>query len=540
MTVTEGATASIKEGEQWMENISTRAELAAQYASFEKSLSFSQTLRIYWRSIAWVLYGLAVVFGYGIDGVVASNLISIPIFREHYGERFDTTGTVSYIISATWLAVFNGVSQATAVLGAFAAGYLAEKIGRKYTSLISCLISMGGVTAQYASNGSLPVITAGKAINGIPVGMWLVIGPLYASEVAPLKLRGWLVAMTNIVQFSGVLLFTGVIYELGPQASDLAYKVPIACQWIVPALVIPTVFMWPESPVWLVRMGRRNEALQSISRLYGNNGLIRHEGLLAQIEESTAKEDETSNNARKGDIYIECFRAANRHRTLICMFIYMCQYLSGLVFVLGYQSYYYQLAGFNPRKSFLLSMLNNGSMFVANICSWFLLSTLGRRPLIVWGQLCGAACLLIIAGCSMLESRAGYHAAIAFIFVWGFTYQLTLGTAAWTVVGEIPTLRLRSPTQGLSNMALCICQWAVGFVFPYLFNPDSANLQGKVGFIFGATSFIGFVVVYFYLPETKNKTPLELDAIFEKRVTGESGRSRTGQDSSSLRPAEEV
>ncbi|KAL3444239.1 general substrate transporter [Aspergillus insuetus] len=528
------ATASIKDGEQWKENVSSRAELAAQYASFERSLSFSQTLRIYWRSIAWVLYGLAVVFGYGIDGVVASNLISIPIFREHYGEKFDTTGTVSYIISATWIAIFNGVSQATAVLGAYAAGYLAEKIGRKYTNLISCVISMGGVGAQYASNGSLPVITAGKAINGIPVGMWLVIGPLYASEVAPLKLRGWLVAMTNIVQFSGVLLFTGVIYDLGPQPSDLAYKVPIACQWIVPALVIPTVFMWPESPVWLVRMGRRDEAMQSIRRLYGNTELIRHDGLLAQIEESTAKDEETNNNSNgtKGDIYVECFRVANRHRTLICMFIYMCQYLSGLVFVLGYQSYYYQLAGFSPRKSFLLSMLNNVSMFVANICSWFLLSTLGRRPLIVWGQLCGAACLLIIAGCSMLETRAGYLGAISFIFVWGFTYQLTLGTAAWTVVGEIPTLRLRSPTQGLSNMALCISQWAVGFVFPYLFNPDSANLQGKVGFIFGATSFIGFVVVYLYLPETKNKTPLDLDAIFDTGAPGECDRGRTGPGTS--------
>jgi hypothetical protein len=279
---------------------------------------------------------------------------------------------------------------------------------------------MGGVAAQYVSNGSLPVITAGKAINGIPVGMWLVIGPLYASEVAPLKLRGWLVAMTNIVQFSGVLLFTGVIYDLGPHPSDLAYKFPIACQWIIPALVIPTVFMWPESPVWLVRMGRRNEATQSIRRLYGNSDTIRHDGLLAQIEESTAKEEETNNNSSgtKGDIYVECFRATNRHRTLICMFIYMCQYLSGLVFVLGYQSYYYQLAGFSPRKSFLLSMLNNVSMFVANICSWFLLSTLGRRPLIVWGQLCGAASLLIIAGCSMLETRAGYLGAISFIFVW--------------------------------------------------------------------------------------------------------------------------
>ncbi|KAI9040204.1 uncharacterized protein KD926_008528 [Aspergillus affinis] len=146
------AAASIKNNEQWMENVSTRAELATEYALFEKNLSFPQTLRIYWRSIAWVLYGLAVVFGYGIDGVVASNLISIPAFRERYGKPFDSSGTVSYIISATWIAVFNGGSQATAVLGAYIVGYLAERIGRKNTNLISCIISMGGIAAQYASN----------------------------------------------------------------------------------------------------------------------------------------------------------------------------------------------------------------------------------------------------------------------------------------------------------------------------------------------------------------------------------------------------
>lgn len=97
-----------------------------------------------------------------------------------------------------------------------------------------------------------------------------------------------------------------------------------------------------------------------------------------------------------------------------------------------------------------------------------------------------------------------------------FSYQATLGTAAWTVVGEIPALKLRAATQGLANIALCVTQWAVGFAFPYLFNPDSANLQGKVGFIFGATTFLGFIGVYLYLPETKDKTATELDAIFEK------------------------
>lgn len=58
----------------------------------------------------------------------------------------------------------------------------------------------------------------------------------------------------------------------------------------------------------------------------------------------------------------------------------------------------------------------------------------------------------------------------------------------------------------------------MGFVFPYLFNPDGAALFGRVGYIFAGTSFIGFLGVYWFLPETKNRTARELDELFEKGV----------------------
>lgn len=128
---------------------------------------------------------------------------------------------------------------------------LADKIGRKPTNFIFCVVSIGGVAAQFWSNGDIGILTAGKAINGFSIGAWLVIGPLYASEVAPLKLRGWLTSITNIIQFSGVLLFTGIIYAIGSRDSRDAYLILFACQWIVPALVLLTIFFWPESPVSL-------------------------------------------------------------------------------------------------------------------------------------------------------------------------------------------------------------------------------------------------------------------------------------------------
>ncbi|TVY75369.1 MFS transporter fmqE [Fusarium oxysporum f. sp. cubense] len=495
------------------------AEAAANQIAYEKTLSFAQSVRVFWRSTLWILYVQLVVFGYGIDGIIAGNLLAIPKFREDYGTTLAQGDTTIYIIPATWQSLYGGVSQLAAVLGAAITGWLADRIGRRYTNMLFCAISIVGVGLQYHStrDGSLPILTVGKAINGLSIGAWLIIGPLYASEVAPLKLRGWLTAMTNFIQFCGTLLFTGIMYKLGPRNDADSYIVPFACQWIIPAIVLPTVWLCPESPVWLVRAGRRDAAVKSLDRLHGDSKDIDKKAILAVIEQ-TIQHEQDYRSETSSVSYASCFQKPDRQRTLISMFIYGCQYLSGIIFVLGYQSYYYQLAGFGAQMSFLLSMLNNCSMFVANILSWPLLTVVGRRPLIVWGQFICAITLFIVGGASLPGSRSTNLVTIAFMFVWGFVYQITLGTVAWTVVAEIPTWRLRSRTQGLSNIVLCIVQWLIGFVFPYMFNPDAGNLGGKVGFIFGATTLIGFAGCWVWLPETKNRTTAELDDLYAAKV----------------------
>ena len=67
-------------------------------------------------------------------------------------------------------------------------------------------------------------------------------------------------------------------------------------------------------------------------------------------------------------------------------------------------------------------------------------------------------------------------------------------------------------------MVLCFTQWLIGFVFPYMFNPDAGNLGGKVGFVFGATTFIGWLGVFLFLPETKNRSASDLDELFERKI----------------------
>ncbi|KAJ8130744.1 hypothetical protein O1611_g2886 [Lasiodiplodia mahajangana] len=393
--------------------VESRADLAAQYAAFEESLTIRQAISIYWKSTLWIIYGLTLVFGCAMDGIIAANLLAIPKFREDYGEKYLSNTETAYIIPATWLAIFSGASQLCAIIGAFGAGWVADLIGRKYTTLVSCVISIIGVTVQYESNGSLGILAVGKAINGFPIGVWPLLGPLYASEVATLKLRGILVSVTNFAMLSSVLIFSCVTLSLGSTPSASSYRIPIACQWIVPSLVLLTIPMWPESPVWLVGTGRRAAAIRSIRRLYGANKKVNEEALLAQIEQRVAQE-KTKNQGT----YRECFSATERKQTMACMFVYACQYLSGIVLIGGYQSYLFELLGYSTHDSLLLGTLNIAVQGGAGICSWFLIPVVEHRNLILWGQLAAAVCLFIVGGGSTSTTQSGHHLTVAFIFIW--------------------------------------------------------------------------------------------------------------------------
>lgn len=67
-------------------------------------------------------------------------------------------------------------------------------------------------------------------------------------------------------------------------------------------------------------------------------------------------------------------------------------------------------------------------------------------------------------------------------------------------------------------MVLSFMTWLMAFIFPYMFNPDAGNLGGRVGFVFGATTFLGFLGVFFFLPEAKDRSPAEMDILFATKT----------------------
>ena len=92
---------------------------------------------------------------------------------------------------------------------------------------------------------------------------------------------------------------------------------------------------------------------------------------------------------------------------------------------------------------------------------------------------------------------------VAFMAIWAFAYQVSIGSAGYGIASEIPTSSLRGVTQSLCTITngLNGCLWT--FILPYIVNPDEANWGGKVAFIFFGALVALSIAAYFFTPETK-------------------------------------
>ena len=92
---------------------------------------------------------------------------------------------------------------------------------------------------------------------------------------------------------------------------------------------------------------------------------------------------------------------------------------------------------------------------------------------------------------------------VAFMAIWAFTYQGSIGAVGYTMIAEVPTSSLRGVTQSLATMTNGASNAIWSFALPYMINPNEANMGGKVAFIFFALLVLADIFVYFYYPETK-------------------------------------
>ncbi|PSN69430.1 general substrate transporter [Corynespora cassiicola Philippines] len=477
----------------------------------DEKISAWQSIKKFPMAVAWCCYMLFICIMWGYDGLAGSIVLSIPRFRQDYGYLYNG----QYVVSADWQLGFTSASLVGLMFGGAVTGYMTERFGQKICITAAYALTIGGVFAQWYSPGDMPLFFGGKLLTGIPLGVFLTVAPIYTSEVAPPALRGAMVAAVNFSIVIGQLIGYGVMREVQSIDGPNSYRIMYAVQWGFAGVGLALIFFLPESPIRLVARGKEDQARESIRKLY--TAEVDLETKMAEIKAVLSHDAEQQNQSGS---YRECFNSKNRLRTAIALSVFFFQASSGVAWVVGYMGYFMQLSGMQGLEVFDATVGIAGAMAVGSMVSWVTVEKLGRRRTIFFGMLTCTASLLLIAILALFVDRGKpvVLTQVAFMALWAFMYQASIGSVGFTLIAEVPTSHLRGVTQSMATMmnGLSNAVWALAL--PYMVNPDQANMGGKVAFIFFGLLLLGDIFVFFYYPETKGRSFEEIDALFERGV----------------------
>lgn len=267
-----------------------------------------------------------------------------------------------------------------------------------------------------------------------------------------------------------------------------------------------------ESPWYFVRKQNIPGARDALQRLYGKDTNV--ETKLEAIQMTIAMDV-----AAQDSKWIDCVRGTNLIRTLISCGAFLSQHLVGIIFVLGFSTYFFQLAGLEDSNSFNLGVGVTACGVVGTMMSWLIINRVGRRRIFLLGMTVLTAINLLIGILSFVHTSASSWAQASLTVVWAFFYQVSIGAVAFVLLGETSTINLRAKTTALATATQSVFGIVMNIAVPYMVNPDEGDLKGRVGFIFGGLGAIATIVCFFYVPDLKGRTFEEIDVMFSNRVS---------------------
>ncbi|KAG6006882.1 hypothetical protein E4U21_006601 [Claviceps maximensis] len=480
----------------------------------EHELGFWSAVQMYPQATFWAMFFCTAVVMTGFDAQIITSFYALPAFQRKYGDHL---GSGKYEIAAPWqtgLGMGNPIGQ---ILGSLASSYPLHYLGRRKTLAICCCWSIGFVFIQFFAT-SIGMLCAGEILGGLAYGFYVVIAPTYASEVCPLILRGFLTTSVNLAFVIGQFVAQGCAAGVETRLDEWAYRIPFAIQWVWPAVMLAGLPFAPESPYWLVRCGRKEEARKALLQLTSSKIRPDVDQILVGIERTDLLEREFATQTT----YWDCFKGVSLVRTEISVMVYLIQVIGGNPLI-GYANFFFEQAGLSSSDAFSMGVGNTALGFLGTIMSWPLMNYASPSNSYKTPRICMVVMTVLLFVIGFLSipkhNKEAIWAMASLMDLWTFVYQMTVGPICFVVISEISATRLRERTIAIATAVQAVASIVFTVAMPYMLNSNEADWGGKAGFLFGVISLICLVWCYWRLPESRNRTYEELDILFQRGIS---------------------
>ncbi|KAK6501394.1 hypothetical protein TWF481_009234 [Arthrobotrys musiformis] len=472
---------------------------------------------------AFAAFG-GILFGY--DSGYISGVLGMTFFKHQFGgpvpESVDASG---YNIETWQKSLTTSILSAGTFFGALFGGGFADWVGRRLAIIAACGIFIVGVILQVAST-ALGLLIAGRVVAGFGVGIVSAVVILYMSEIAPKAVRGAIVSGYQFAITLGIFLAACVNYGTQHRDDTGSYRIPIAIQMLWAIILGTGLFFLPESPRYWVKKGELDKAAASLARVRGHPA--DSEYVVAELAEIQANFEYEMQISSAG--WIDVFRggwsnrSGNFRRIFIGFFLQMMQQWTGVNFIFYYGTTFFQQSGI--KNAFTIQVITNVVNVVTTPVSFWAIERLGRRTLLIYGACLMIVCEFIIAavGTALPGSKAASTTLIVFVCIYIFGFATTWGPGAWVLIGEIYPLPIRAKGVAIATASNWLWNFVIGYITPYIVDPDQGNLGSKVFFVWGSTCCLALLFAYFFVPETKGLSLEQVDKMLEETTPRQSAK----------------
>lgn len=403
--------------------------------------------------------------------------------------------------------------------GCLVGGTIMGRYGRKNAHFILCIPKfLGWITIYLAPN--FGILLVGRILGGLSAGLLATLFPTYLGEVSEPKYRGFFLVGPSTALALGIL----ATHVLG---TFLHWRTVALLAAILPLLTTFVLLFVPETPCWLISQNRFNDALESFRWLRGISSASKHE-----FEQMWDKHKETENINTEDNFWNKAYLAFKRPEFVKPFMIIFCCFFtmqfSGPYIVAFYSvTILSKILGTTINEYWVMNSIDVLRLIMVIIAS-ALLRVVRRRVLLLTS---GIGTTISATGLSLfLYGTRFFPSLIEFswfsvILLVSYIFFISIGifVLPWCMAGELYPLDCRSLGSSLNISINFFLFFICVKIAPALF--ESLGIDGAFLF-YGSIALIGTIILGIILPETKNRTLVDIQMQFIKKnevVIGRNG-----------------